>query len=35
MPLLYGEGEDKAFKRLRREIGNHSNLPHIKHDVVH
>jgi len=35
MPLLYGEGEDKAFKRLRREIGNHSNLPHIEHGIVH
>jgi len=35
MPLLYGEGADKAFKRLRREIGNHSNLPHIKHGIVH
>ena len=23
MPLLYGEGEDRAFKRLREEISKH------------
>jgi hypothetical protein len=31
MPLLYGEGEEKALKRLRREIGEHLNSPDIKH----
>jgi Heterokaryon incompatibility protein (HET)/NACHT domain len=31
MPLIYGEGEEKAYKRLRREIGKPSNSPAIKH----
>lgn len=30
MPLIYGEGEENALKRLRREIGKPSNS-HIKH----
>lgn len=29
MPLLYGEGEEKALKRLRREIGEPSNSPEM------
>ena len=28
MPLIYGEGKEKALKRLRREIGKLSNSPH-------
>jgi len=31
MPLLYGEGEEKALNRLRREIGMPSSSPNIKH----
>ena len=35
MPLIYGEGKENALKRLRREIGEPSNSPHIKYGSVH
>jgi hypothetical protein len=34
MPLLYGEGEEKAFKRLRREIGEPSSSPEMIRRVL-